>query len=171
MRALDECIMSTKLFFKISLFLPIVFSLIAIARPWFTCLTSTEPNCLNMTITDYELFIGLYPIMFGGIPYLIFLVLALIWLSRISPVPVLKLLIGAPLVYTGIFVILIGSYYLFLVGLNDAMTHAFFLGIYTLAYGYLYVIVTGLIWLLVKRTVASSNKSLKERYRTGHAAP
>lgn len=153
--------MNTKIFFKISLFLPVVVSLIAIARPWLTCITSTELFCLNKTISDYELFLGLYPIMFGGIPYLIFLVSTLIWLSRESTVPVIKFLIGAPLVYTGIFIILIGTYYLFLIGLNDAVTYAFFLGIYALAYGYLYVIVAGIIWLIVKRTGISSNKSLK----------
>ena len=160
-QSLDEPVMNTKQFFKISLFLPVVVSLIAIARPWIICIASTEPYCLNKTITDYELFIGLYPIMFGGIPYLIFLVSAYIWLSRKSPIPVLKFLFGAPLVYTGIFFILIGSYYLFLVGLYDAITHALFLGVYALAYGYLYVIVSGTIWLIVNRTGNSSIKSLK----------
>lgn len=148
-------------FFKISLFIPIIVSLCATARPWLACIASTDSYCLNKTISEYELFIGYYPIMFGGIPYLIFLVVSLVWLSRKSPLPVMAFLVGAPLVYTGIFILLISSYYLFLVNLKDALIHSLFLGIYALTYGYLYVIITGIIWFLVKRVGVSSNKSLK----------
>jgi len=148
-------------FFKISLFIPIIVSLCATARPWLSCISSTDSYCLNKTISDYELFIGLYPIMFGGIPYLIFLAVSLVWLTRKSPLPVMTFLIGAPLVYTGLFIILISGYYLLVANINEALTYSLLLGVYALAYGYLYAIVTGIIWFLVKRVGISSNKSLK----------
>ena len=154
--------MNIRDFSKISLFLPIVVSLIATARPWFACIASTDPYCLNKTISDYELFVGLYPILFGGIPYLIFLTASLVWLSRKPQFSAIVFFICAPLVYTCIQIILVGGYYMFLVNINEALIHSLFLGIYAIVYGYVYVIVIGIIWFLFKSAGISSNKSLNQ---------
>jgi len=154
--------MKTKHFFKISLFLPIVVSLIVMARPWLTCLDSADPYCLNRTISDYELFLGLYPIIFGGIPYLVFLTTSLVSFSRKSHFSTMVFFIGAPLVYTCIQIILVASYYLFLVSINEALIYSLFLGIYAIVYGYVYVSVVGVVWFLFKRIGIISNKSLNQ---------
>lgn len=143
-----------------SLFLPIVVSLSATVRPWLYCISSTEHYCFNNIISDYELFIGYYPILFGSIPYLIFLTASLIWISRKPQFSAVKYLIGAPLIFACILFIIVGSYYLFLVSIEEAASYSLFISMLSIVYGYVYVIAIGVIWFLIKSTGLSSNTSL-----------
>jgi hypothetical protein len=132
----------------------------ASARPWLSCAHSTDIYCFSRAVTDYELFIGVYPLVFAGIPYLIFLPIALFWLSRQSHSAAVAFFFGAPLLFACIEFALTGIYYLFVVGLEQATGFSLVLGLYTIIYGYLYAITAGLIWILYRRMKLYSNTTL-----------
>jgi len=149
-------------YLRIFLLLPIVVSLGAVARPWFICIPSTEIYCFNSTITDFELFIGYYPIVFGGVPYLVFLVAALVWITRSQQISSTLFIVVAPLVFACMQFVMSWCYYLFLVSLENAFSYSVIISSYAIAYGYAYVLAMGVIWLLIKSVGFSSKADYSE---------
>jgi hypothetical protein len=137
--------MKAKRYFQCSFFLPLIVPLLA---GLILLLTRGFDSVAGESRFQFPLVILVFSLWVGGIPYLIFLVAALIWSERHSVWEIQLFTFVAPLIYTLLLGVFVVAPYGITLSLQDP-TWLVILG-YGIAVGYFYVLPVNVLYCLLK---------------------
>ncbi|WP_455203906.1 hypothetical protein [Kaarinaea lacus] len=137
-------------YIKFALFLPLLVPLAITTPVWITCWKALNPNCINRMIDDWQLILGLYPLQFGAIPYLIFLFLTWRWITGDSNLPKATVLMLVPIIFAIWEFVITAVFYSFSSGFMETLAYAATLAFFSLLYGYAYVLIINSAWKLLE---------------------